>query len=882
MQCLYCGKKLSLLRRLSDARFCSDAHREEYERQERDIALARLLGARGVGAVAPRSPGLQGGEGFSETSLPIASLLPAMLEAVVWRQMACRLAEPLAARMALALPESGLRLSPRGFPQPDRKELRPAAVCCSQVAATAPAPLSGRDGFDHRLAFLRNASPSCVQPVPKLAPAVADPPARPLPTAADFRATVHAVPPAEMGSCQPVLIVLQRETWQPTSGLPPAGWLRGEPRLTGAETGWKPPLSLLPQPEWPEAGGNITLLPRLLLRRRCWPALAAADPGHAVKTEALDSRRTAAVGTPLAGPQFEHGGSRQISFRWRPLPGPGCRQPAAAALRRIEVSPMTRPVAKRACGTALLAAPSALQRTGHSPRPPASHLRTGQRAPAWPAMANLVPWALPPIAIKPAFYPLAPRLVWVWRWRIAWPERRAVSAGSSRLLWHGVVTGGLAVAQAPEALPPLARSQPEWDPGAWLPLRPRAGWRPHDPLAEPAMAGEQGGTVIGSSAAALRAGTSAAPAAGELPPPPRADRSADSGEPGLAGRVPERPLRPVAEAEALRKPALGTSLDPCWASLGAVTPVIGRLRLALDQADGSGPRRKDASRGKILTWRADGLRRIIPGWRSWFRGLSNPWWIAASVPLLAVVAVYSFRAEAPNHRSEEPAMTAPATAPAPSAPQADRLNALQRLIARRAGIRLFDDFRSGLSSWEGREGWARTWRYRNASFVEPGELALLTPSLNMTDYTLTFLGQIERRSLNWVFRAKDLANYYSMRIVITRGGPLPEAALVRSVVLDGKELESRSLPLPLSIRTDSLYLVRMEIRGQDFTTYIQDQVVDHFSDRRLERGGVGFFSPRGDRALLRWVEVSHQYDYLGRLCALLSPYGAQRPPANGR
>lgn len=227
-------------------------------------------------------------------------------------------------------------------------------------------------------------------------------------------------------------------------------------------------------------------------------------------------------------------------------------------------------------------------------------------------------------------------------------------------------------------------------------------------------------------------------------------------------------------------------------------------------------------------------------------------------------------------------MTATATAPAPSAPQADRLNALQRLIARRAGIRLFDDFRSGLSSWEGREGWARTWRYRNASFVEPGELALLTPSLNMTDYTLTFLGQIERRSLNWVFRAKDLANYYSMRIVITRGGPLPEAALVRSVVLNGKEQESRSLPLPLSIRTDSLYLVRMEIRGQDFTTYIQDQVVDHFSDRRLERGGVGFFSPRGDRALLRWVEVSHQYDYLGRLCALLAPYGAQRPPANGR
>ena len=105
--------------------------------------------------------------------------------------------------------------------------------------------------------------------------------------------------------------------------------------------------------------------------------------------------------------------------------------------------------------------------------------------------------------------------------------------------------------------------------------------------------------------------------------------------------------------------------------------------------------------------------------------------------------------------------------------------------------------------------------------------------------------------------------------------PLPEAAVVRSVVINGREQDVRTMPIPFPVRADTLYLVRMEVRGQDFTTYIQNQVVDHFSDSRLKQGGVGFFSPKGDRALLRWVEVSHQYDYLGRLCALLAPYGVQ-------
>jgi hypothetical protein len=131
---------------------------------------------------------------------------------------------------------------------------------------------------------------------------------------------------------------------------------------------------------------------------------------------------------------------------------------------------------------------------------------------------------------------------------------------------------------------------------------------------------------------------------------------------------------------------------------------------------------------------------------------------------------------------------------------------------------------------------------------------------------------VERKSLNWVFRASDTKNYYSMRIVIAKGGPLPIAHLIRSTIINGKERDVKVLPVPFSIRPDTLYLVKMDVRGSDFTTYIQGQVVDTFTDTTLQSGGIGFYCPKGEKSFLRWVEVTHQYDFIGRLCAMLAPY----------
>jgi hypothetical protein len=101
---------------------------------------------------------------------------------------------------------------------------------------------------------------------------------------------------------------------------------------------------------------------------------------------------------------------------------------------------------------------------------------------------------------------------------------------------------------------------------------------------------------------------------------------------------------------------------------------------------------------------------------------------------------------------------------------------------------------------------------------------------------------------------------------------MPQTEIVRYPVIDGHEGKHVVKPLPLTIRPDSMFRGRILANGDEFTLIIQDEVVDLWSDARLRRGGVGFFCQRGDDARLRWVEITHHDDTLGRLCALIAPY----------
>jgi hypothetical protein len=64
--------------------------------------------------------------------------------------------------------------------------------------------------------------------------------------------------------------------------------------------------------------------------------------------------------------------------------------------------------------------------------------------------------------------------------------------------------------------------------------------------------------------------------------------------------------------------------------------------------------------------------------------------------------------------------------------------------------------------------------------------------------------------------------------------------------------------------------VHLEVSGDAFALYIQGKLIDYWSDARLASGGVGLFCSPGEHARVAWIRVSHNTDYMGRMCAFLS------------
>src|SRR6266478_5773585 len=171
---------------------------------------------------------------------------------------------------------------------------------------------------------------------------------------------------------------------------------------------------------------------------------------------------------------------------------------------------------------------------------------------------------------------------------------------------------------------------------------------------------------------------------------------------------------------------------------------------------------------------------------------------------------------------------------------------LRSAIRNRAVLMVEDDFRSGLNGWSFPSGKSQDWSYDQAGFLRPGKLGFLQDSMKLTNYRLELMGQIERKSLGWAFRAKDENNYYVAKLTVARPGPLPMVDLIRYAVTDGKEGSKVKVRLPFSVRNDTLYQVEMNVHGDQFRASVNGHVVDSWSDKRLVAGGVGFVSGPGE------------------------------------
>ena len=108
--------------------------------------------------------------------------------------------------------------------------------------------------------------------------------------------------------------------------------------------------------------------------------------------------------------------------------------------------------------------------------------------------------------------------------------------------------------------------------------------------------------------------------------------------------------------------------------------------------------------------------------------------------------------------------------------------------------------------------------------------------------------------------------------MLLKGGPLPVLGITRYAVIDGKAETRVDTKVMIDTRPDMLYRITMNVHDDTFLLSLQGSVVDNWTDSRLKRGGVGFFAASGEQGRLRWLQITHQYDMLGRLCAYLAPY----------
>lgn len=204
-------------------------------------------------------------------------------------------------------------------------------------------------------------------------------------------------------------------------------------------------------------------------------------------------------------------------------------------------------------------------------------------------------------------------------------------------------------------------------------------------------------------------------------------------------------------------------------------------------------------------------------------------------------------------------------------------SAIGEIIRSRAPVTLHQDFRSGWSGW--------TTTVLNASRIDdprsrlddPRTLAVNAPvlriwkrSTSLQNYQMEFSGEIERKSLSWAFRALDDKNYYATKILITKPGPLPNAGLVHYAVMNGREWDRVQLPLPLTLERGGNYRVRVSVQDDHFVTYLNGQVISSWSDKRLRRGGIGFFEDGDDPQKVAWVNVSERDSFMGRMLAHFS------------
>jgi hypothetical protein len=120
-------------------------------------------------------------------------------------------------------------------------------------------------------------------------------------------------------------------------------------------------------------------------------------------------------------------------------------------------------------------------------------------------------------------------------------------------------------------------------------------------------------------------------------------------------------------------------------------------------------------------------------------------------------------------------------------------------------------------------------------------VSVLRSSMGLPAYRLDSESSIQIKGLGWVYRAQDAKNYYVSKIELEKPGQNPEFAIVHYAVIDGVEQAHQQTPLRVGVPLGGNYKIRFEALGDRFTTWVQGQQVDQWTDGRLKSGGAGLY-----------------------------------------
>ncbi len=199
---------------------------------------------------------------------------------------------------------------------------------------------------------------------------------------------------------------------------------------------------------------------------------------------------------------------------------------------------------------------------------------------------------------------------------------------------------------------------------------------------------------------------------------------------------------------------------------------------------------------------------------------------------------------------------------------------LENIIPGDKPVRLRADLGSDIRDWVGNGGKA----IRGVGF-SPGSIRLWNPTLKSKDYEWSFQAAIEKKGMGWAFRASDAQHYYASRILLTKPGVLSGASIVR-YGLDGQKTFSRTeLPLPIPLHRDRRYDITVQVRGDQFRTWIDGRLVDEWRDQQYRNGGVGLFADQDEIAHVTRSDFNEIKGILSRwmTACLFLPPGAMLP-----